>query len=96
MTVNDQVRADLAVLLARYLRGDATVDDILAFEGPYSLDETLDPDVRRHLDLLALIGEEVEFLDRPQADMDAVVQEIAAQLHLPAPTAAASADAAAD
>lgn len=96
MTVNDQVRADLAVVLARYLCGEATVDDILAFEGPYSLDEKLDPDLRRNLDLLALIGEEVEFLDRPQADMDAVVREIATQLRLPVPTAAASAEAAAD
>ena len=37
MDENNQVRAELALLLAAYLRGEATVDDVLAFEGPYSL-----------------------------------------------------------
>ena len=80
MTGNDQIRADLAALLARYLRGDATADDILAFEGPYSLDPDLPPDRRRQFSLLALIGEEVEFLDRPKTDLDAVAREVATQL----------------
>ena len=77
---NDQVSAELALLLEAYLRGDATVDDVLAFEGPYSLAGGLDAGLRRQLELLALIGEEVEFLDRPREDMDAVVREVAAEL----------------
>ena len=62
------------------LRGAATVDEVLAFEGPYSLAGGLDAGLRRQLELLALIGEEVEFLDRPREDMDAVVREVAAEL----------------
>ena len=94
MSTGNQLRADLAALLARYLRGEATVDEVLAFEGPYSLEPSVDPNLRRQLDLLALIGEEVEFLDRPKADMDALVREIAAELS-PVAGAAAS-EAAAD
>lgn len=94
MSLSEQVQSELAALLAAYLRGEATVDDILAFEGPYSLDSRLDPALRRRLDLLALIAEEVEYLDRPQADFDAVVREVAAEL---SPLAAAvPAEAAAD
>ena len=89
--------ADLAALLARYLRGDATVDDILAFEGPYSLDSSLPPELRRQLSLLALIAEEVEFLDRPKADFDALAREVAEQLGPAAqPSIAAATEAAAD
>ena len=91
MSASDQVRADLAALLARYLRGDATADDILAFEGPYSLDSSLPADLRRQLSLLALIGEEVEFLDRPKADLEAAVREVAGQLRSVAQPAAAEA-----
>ena len=91
MSASDQVRADLAALLARYLRGDATADDILAFEGPYSLDSSLPADLRRQLSLLALIGEEVEFLDRPKADLEAAVREVAVQLRSVAQPAAAEA-----
>ena len=91
MTENDQVRADLDDLLTRYLRGDATADDILAFEGPYSLDSSLPPELRRQLSLLALIGEEVEFLDRPKTDLDAVAREVANQLRSAAHPAAAEA-----
>lgn len=95
MSLSEQVQSELAALLAAYLRGEATVDDILAFEGPYSLDSRLDPALRRRLDLLALIAEEVEYLDRPQADFDAVVREVVAEL--PSPLAAAApAEAAAD
>ena len=94
MSLSEQVQSELAALLAAYLRGEATVDDILAFEGPYSLDSRLDPALRRQLDLLALIAEEVEYLDRPQADFDAVVREVAAEL--PSSAAAVPAEAAAD
>lgn len=94
MSLSEQVQSELAALLAAYLRGEATVDDILAFEGPYSLDSRLDPDLRRRLDLLALIAEEVEYLDRPQADFDAVVREVVAEL--PPLAAAVPAEAAAD
>ena len=80
---NDQVSAELALLLEAYLRGEATVDDVLAFEGPYSLAGWLDSGLQRQLELLALIGEEVEFLDRPREDMDAVVREVAAELLAP-------------
>ena len=80
MDENNQVRAELALLLAAYLRGEATVDDVLAFEGPYSLAGWLDSGLQRQLELLALIGEEVEFLDRPREDMDAVVREVAAEV----------------
>lgn len=97
MSVNDQIRADLVALLARYLSGDATVDDILAFEGPYSLDSSLPPELRRQLSLLALIAEEVEFLDRPKADLDALAREVAEQLRSVAqPSTAAATEAAAD
>ena len=91
MAESDQVCADLAALLAGYLRGDATADEILAFEGPYSLDSSLPTDLRRQLSLLALIGEEVEFLDRPKADLDAVAREVANQLRSAAHPAAAEA-----
>lgn len=94
MSLSEQVQSDLAALLAAYLGGEATVDDVLAFEGPYSLDSRLEPDLRRQLDLLALIAEEVEYLDRPQADFDAVVREVAAELSPFA--AAAPAEAATD
>lgn len=94
MSLSEQVQSELAALLAAYLRGEATVDDVLAFEGPYSLDSRLEPALRRRLDLLALIAEEVEYLDRPQADFDAVVREVAAEL--PSPAAAVPAEAAAD
>ena len=97
MSVNDQIRADLAALLTRYLRGDATVDDILAFEGPYSLDPSLPPELRRQLSLLALIAEEIEFLDRPKVDLDALAREVAEQLEPTAqPSIAAATEAAAD
>ena len=96
MGLSEQVQTELADLLASYLRGEATVDDVLAFEGPYSLDSRLDPALRRRLDLLALIAEEVEYLDRPQADFDAVVREVAAELPPPAAPVAAAAWSAAD
>ena len=55
---------------------------------PTALLGGLDSGLQRQLELLALIGEEVEFLDRPREDMDAVVREVAAELAAPIGAAA--------
>lgn len=59
MTWSDEIRAELIVLLAAYLRGEATVDDVFEFEASLAHDLSLAPDLRRMLSHLALVGDEV-------------------------------------
>lgn len=59
MTWSDEIRAELIELLAAYLRGKATVDDVFEFEASLAHDLSLAPDLRRMLSHLALVGDEV-------------------------------------
>ena len=59
MMWSDEIRAELAELLAAYLRGEATVDDVFEFEASVAHDLSLAPDLRRMLSHLALVGDEV-------------------------------------
>ncbi len=59
MTWSDEIRAELVELLAAYLRGEATVDDVFEFEASLAHDLSLAPDLRRMLSHLALVGDEV-------------------------------------
>lgn len=70
MTWDEQIRAELASLLAAYLHGDASLDDVLGFEASLAHDCELAADLRCALGKLALIGEEVEADWRPAADFD--------------------------
>ena len=46
MTWSDEIRAELAELLAAYLRGEATVDDVFEFEASVAHDLSLAPDAQ--------------------------------------------------
>lgn len=59
MMWSDEIRAELVELLAAYLRGGATVDDVFEFEASLAHDLSLAPDLRRMLSHLALVGDEV-------------------------------------
>ena len=59
MTWSDEIRAELIELLAAYLRGEATGDDVFEFEASLAHDLSLAPYLRRMLSHLALVGDEV-------------------------------------
>ena len=59
MIWSDEIRAELIELLAAYLRGEATVDDVFEFEASLAHDLSLAPGLRRMLSHLALVGDEV-------------------------------------
>ena len=59
MMWSDEIRAELVELLAAYLRGEATVDDVFEFEASVAHDLSLAPDLRRMLSHLTLEGDEV-------------------------------------
>lgn len=59
MTWSDEIRAELIALLAAYLRGETTVDDVFEFEASLAHDLSLAPDLCRMLSQLVLVGDEV-------------------------------------
>ena len=65
------LRQEFAALLSRFLNGDAGVDDLLVFEAPLAFDRSIDADLRRDLNRIALLAEEVERDWRPIEDLHA-------------------------
>lgn len=63
------LRQEFAALLSRFLNGGAGVDDLLVFEAPLAFDRSIDADLRRDLNRVALLAEEVERGWRPIEDL---------------------------
>ena len=87
MTWNEQISNELAMLLAAYLRGEASVDDVFAFEVSLAHDDTLDPELRGALGRLSLVGDEVSSGWAPESDFAQLARETLTALTPPAAVA---------
>ena len=72
--MSEELRAELAAILTAYLSWDRTMADFLGWEASLSLDSTVPADLRRDLDRLALICEEVGTGVREESEFRAIVR----------------------
>ena len=89
---NRRVRLELADQLRAYLAGRISVGDIIDFEADYGLDDEIDSELRRWLDLLALCADEVYSDWAPTTDFDDLAQETLDELSPSAVSTEAAAD----
>lgn len=89
---NRRVRLELADQLRAYLAGRISVGDIIDFEADYGLDDEIDSELRRWLDLLALCADEVYSDWAPTTDFDELARETLSELSPPAVSTEAAAD----
>lgn len=66
--MRDRLKQELREILREYLAGEKSLDDFLAWEASLALDPDVPRDLRRTLDRLALVGEEVDRGMRDEGD----------------------------
>ena len=89
---NRRVRLELAGQLRAYLAGRIGVGEIVDFEADYGLDDEIDGELRRWLDLLSLLAYEVLSGWAPTADFDDLARETLSELAPPTVSTEAAAD----
>ena len=89
---NRRVRLELADQLRAYLAGRIGVGDIVDFEADYGLDDEIDGELGRWLDLLSLLAYEVLSGWAPTTDFDDLARETLSELAPPTVSTEAAAD----
>lgn len=87
--MTEQLRVEMREKLDRYLAGTESIADVLSWEASLSLDPDVPADIRSDLDVLALLGEEVERGEREEIEFDGavlgIVSTTAVELTTPPP-----------
>lgn len=89
---NRRVRLALADQLRAYLGGRIDVGDIIDFEADYGLDDEIDSELRRWLDLLSLLADEVYSGWAPTTEFDDLARKTLGELAPPTVSTEAAAD----
>ena len=89
---NQRVRRELTDQLRAYLAGRIGVGDIVDFEADYGLDDEIDGELRRWLDLLSLLAYEVLSGWAPTTDFGDLARETLSELAPPTVSTEAAAD----
>lgn len=89
---NRRVRRELTDQLRAYLAGSVSVGDIVDFEADYGLDDEIDGELRRWLDLLSLLAYEVLSGWAPTTDFDDLARATLSELAPPTVSTEAAAD----
>ena len=89
---NQRVRRELTDQLRAYLAGRISVGEIVDFEADYGLDDEIDGELRRWLDLLSLLAYEVLSGWAPTTDFDDLARKTLSELAPPTVSTEAAAD----
>lgn len=89
---NQRVRRELTDQLRAYLAGRIGVGDIVDFEADYGLDDEIDGELRRWLDLLSLLAYEVLSGWAPTTDFDDLARKTLSELAPPTVSTEVAAD----
>ena len=89
---NRRVRRELADQLRAYLAGRISVGEIVDFEADYGLDDEIDGELRRWLDLLSLLAYEVLSGWAPTTDFDDLARKTLSELAPPTVSTEVAAD----